>query len=618
MAQEMAAVAWPETKSLGHPAQPVEPPPRLRRPLAGVALTILAALAVEQIELTPSYPLTRMLMQTQDLPVLVATCALVLGLAAWRLPAAWGRWTKVLATWTPLNLVVPILGAGLVVAFGTRYVAGYTPVSHDEIMAMFDAEIIASGRLMAPIPPEWRSLSWALEPVFRVPVPGDVAWVSTYLPGSAAIRGVLGRAFDAAIVNAILVVTALLALLGIARQLWPGRRDVPVVALVLAATSSQVLCMAMTPYAMTTHLALNLVWLWLYLRNSTFGHVAAIAVGFLATGLHQLIFHPLLVAPFILQMLLDRRWKLGALYVSSYAAIGVFWIVYWQLLLAAHGIAAEAANSMGISFFIARVEHMLADFSVSGPETMVQNLLRFAAWQHPLMLVLLVPGLALGWRAGGMFRSLAAGIVLTLLAVLILLPYQDIGWGYRYVHGLIGSAALLAALGWSSLTQKAMTSQRRAAWGVMGATTAVALLILLPIHALQMHGYLSPYTKANAAIANSKSDAIVIETISIHHGIELVRNDPYLRNRPLVFDIGLLDEALIAELCSRMSVSVFDGKEAERFGVARLDPATHPAHDRLRRLRLLLEGPQCRQRRPRPIPLAQSTSPMMRAAAKSP
>jgi hypothetical protein len=356
--------------------------------------------------------------------------------------------------------------------------------------------------------------------------------------------------------------------------------------------------MGMTPYAMSAHLALNLVWLWLYLRNTTFSHVAAISVGFLATGLHQLNFHPLFVAPFIVQMLLERRWRLGALYVLGYAAIGAFWIVYWQVLLAGHGIAAEGASAVGVSFFIERVERMLRDFSLSGPETMVQNLLRFVAWQHPLMLVLLVPGMALGWKVGGIFRALAAGIVLTLLAMLVLMPYQDIGWGYRYVHGLIGNAALLAAFGWSALALEAEPSERGAAWGVMGATTAAALLLLLPIHALQMHGYLSPYTRANAAIASRKSDAVVIETISIYHGIELVRNDPYLRNRPLTFDIGLLDEALIRELCSRMSVSVFDGNEAERFGVVRVDPTTHPEYARLRQVRSLLEDPDC-GRRPR-------------------
>ncbi len=569
--------------------------PHLRRSLAGAALAILAIIAVEQFELTPSYPMTRMLMQTQDVPVLVPLCALLVALAAWPLPAAWNRWATSLAAWTPYNLVTLIFAAGLVVALGTRYVAGYSPVSHDEIMAAFDAEIIASGRLMAPIPPEWRSLSWRLKPAFRLEVPGDVAWVSTYLPGNAAIRGMLGKVFDPAIVNALLVVTALVALLGVARQLWPKRTEFHVGAVVLAAASSQVLCMGMTPFATTAHLALNLCWLWLYLRNTPLGHVAAVSVGLLATGLHQLIFHPIFVAPFVLQMLLDRRWRLGAFYVSSYAAIGVFWIVYWQLLLTWHGIASEAASAAGVSYFIARVAHMLRDFSVSGPETIVQNLLRFAAWQHPLMLALLAPGMVLGWKAGGVFRSLTGGIVLTVLAMFILLPYQDIGWGYRYVHGLIGSAALLAAFAWRALASESGPSERAAAWGIMGATTAAALLVLLPVHALQMHGYLSPYTRANAAIGASKSEAVVIETTSIYHGIELVRNDPYLRNRPLIFDIEALNEAKIRELCSRMSVSVFDGKEAARYGVSTFDPKTHPEYAKLHKLRLLLEGPDCRR-----------------------
>jgi len=562
--------------------------------LGATALAILAVLGLEQLELTPSYPLTYMLMQMHDVPVLIPVCALLLALAAVPLPAAWGQWAKNLSGWSPYNVVVPIVVAVLVVAFGTRYVASYTPVSHDEIMGAFDAEIVASGRILAPIEPEWRSLSWALEPAFRLPVAGDVAWVSTYLPVNAAIRGVLGKVFDAALVNAMLVAVALAALAGVARRLWPERPELAAVAVVLAATSSQVLCMGMTPFAMTAHLTFNMVWLWLYLRNTPLSHAAAITVGFFATGLHQLIFHPLFAAPFILQMLIDRRWRLSALYVTSYAAIGVFWIVYWQLLLVSHGIPAPADHPVGASFFIDRVAGMLRDFSVSGPETMLQNLLRFAAWQNPLLLALLVPGMILGWRSGGVLRCLTAGIVLTLAAMLILLPYQDIGWGYRYVHGVIGSAALLAAFLWGKLAAELEIAERMAAWSVMAVGTAVALLVLLPIHAWQMHGYLSPYTRANAAIASSPTEAVVIETINMHHGIELVRNDPYLRKRPLTFDIGALDDKLARELCSKMSVSVFGGKEAMQFGVMWVDPAPHPEYERLRKLRAFLESAECR------------------------
>jgi hypothetical protein len=201
------------------PSVTASPSPRLRRLLGGVALILLAVLAVEQLELTPSYPLTRMLMQTQDALVLLVISALLLALAAFPLPTAWGQWAKSWVAWTPNNVIVPIVAATIVVVLGTRYVASYTPVSHDEIMAMFDAEIIASGRIMAPIPPEWRSLSWALEPAFRLTVPGDTAWVSTYLPVNAAIRGVLGKVFDPAIANAILVATALVTLLAVSRRL---------------------------------------------------------------------------------------------------------------------------------------------------------------------------------------------------------------------------------------------------------------------------------------------------------------------------------------------------------------------------------------------------------------
>ena len=299
---------------------------RLGPVLAAVAVALLCALAIDLAELAPSYPLTRHLLRSQDLPVLLPVAALLLVLAMLPMPAAFGRWTERLVVLASRWGWIAAVGfAAAVVGLGTRYVTSDTPVSHDEIMATFDAAIVASGRLMAPIAPEWRSLSWALEPVFRLPVPGDVAWVSTYLPGNALIRGVLGIYLDTALVNALLVAVALLALAAIARQLWPGQGGLHLVVVLLAALSSQVLCMGMTPYAMTAHLALNLIWLWLFLRNSWASHTLAIATGFLATGLHQIVFHPLFAAPFILQLLLQRRWRIAALAHALRPAPGAVW-----------------------------------------------------------------------------------------------------------------------------------------------------------------------------------------------------------------------------------------------------------------------------------------------------
>ncbi|MEQ1695734.1 MAG: hypothetical protein ABL901_07825 [Hyphomicrobiaceae bacterium] len=588
LADEAPGATRPSGQS-GHPDW------RFRRVLTGVALALIATIVIEQFELTPSFPLTRILMQTQDVPVLLFTSVLLLVLATWGVPTAWTRWALQNVNPTqPLSFAVPIMTAGLVVALGTKLVAFDFALTRDEAMAQFDAKIIASGHLIASIAPEWKPFVPSLQPEFRLPVPGDVAWVSSYLPVNAAIHAVLEFAFPAMLSNAILAVAALLALLGIARRIWPQRRDAWIVAVLLVASSSQFLFMAMTPYAMSAHLTCNLIWLWLFLRNSASSHVCATAVGFLATGLHQVIFHPLFVAPFLLQLLIDRRWKLGTFYVAAYAAIGVFWILYWQLLLASSGIAPEAASAMGSSYLLTRVTAMLSNFTVFGIETIVQNLLRFAAWQNPLLLVLLVPGMALAWTSCGILRALAGGILLTLAAMFILLPYQDIGWGYRYVHGLIGNAALLGALGWLSLTTGDSEVGRSKAWGIAAAITAAAVLILLPVHALQMRNQIAPYARAHKAITLSKADAVVVDTIAIYYGIDLVRNDPYLRERPLIFDIGNLNEGLVRSLCTRFNVSIFTGQDAARYGIVEEDPKRHSDYSRLQALRSIIESKECR------------------------
>jgi hypothetical protein len=574
------------------------PSPRLRRLLIAVPLAVLAVIGIEQLELTPHFVLTRELMQTQDVPVLLLVAALILGLAFRDVPADWSETAERIATSNKF-IVVTILLAGLITAAGTRTVALNTAVSHDELMAKFDTEILASGRLLAPVATEWRPFAAALQPAFRLPVPGDVAWASAYLPGNAAIRAVLGKLFNTELTNAILVMTALLALFGVARQLWPQRPDAWAVAVVLGATSSQVLGQGMTPFAMTAHLTLYLVWLWLFLRNTALSHAAALAVGFLATGLHQIVFHPLFVAPFILQLLIERRWRLTAFYTAGYAAIGIFWIVYGQLALKSAGIAPDAAATAGSAYFLDRVLSLLSLFRFLGFETMVQNMMRFAAWQNPLLLVLLVPGMVLAWRgpwvSNTVTRPLAAGLVLTIVAMFILLPFQDIGWGYRYIHGLIGSAALLAAAGWVGLTEGIGDRERRAAWGVATVTTAAAVLVLLPLHLRYMYTHIAPYARANAVVERTAVDAVIIEIDSIYNGIELIRNDPDLKKRPLTFALDQLTEPLVRELCARMSVRVFDGAAAAQYGVRRIDPTTHATYPNALKVRQFAESDECRR-----------------------
>ena len=124
--------------------------------------------------------------------------------------------------------------------------------------------------------------------------------------------------------NPVFAAVAVFALFRISRRLWPqtpGRWLIPPL---LLATSAQLLTMAMTPYAMTAHLAFNLLWLWCFLRTDRRGDLGALAAGFVATGLHQIVFHPVFVAPFIAELLLAGRWRRAGYFIIGYALIGLF------------------------------------------------------------------------------------------------------------------------------------------------------------------------------------------------------------------------------------------------------------------------------------------------------
>jgi hypothetical protein len=57
----------------------------------------------------------------------------------------------------------------------------------------------------------------------------------------------------------------------------------------------------------------------------------------------------------------------------------------------------------------------------------------------------------MGWRAALRGERIALPLGLGALGMAALAISPGYGWGYRYLHGFIGSFALLAGLGWASL-----------------------------------------------------------------------------------------------------------------------------------------------------------------------
>ena len=459
-----------------------------------------------------------------------------------------------------------LLSGGIALA-GAYLVFDNYPLSMDEFFATFDAAILGHGQTMAPIATQWRAFAPAFETMFMLPVPGDAFWVSAYLPVNAALRALAGEFGAASALNPVLAALSVIAIYAIGRRLWPGRPALALVAVTLLATSSQFQITAMTPYAMTAHLALNLVWLWLFLRGGRLGHAGAIVVAFLACGLHQLIFHPLFAAPFVLQLWLERRWKAATLYTVAYVAICLFWTLYWPLVLALQGVPLASGAELGGPWLVARVAGLIGKFDLADTGMMAKNLMRLMTWQNPLTIALSLCGFVGAFRVKGTMRSLALGLVLTTAVIFILLTYQGHGWGYRYLHGLLGSACLIAAFAWGRLTDRLDSPGNAAAGAAFVAIAAISLVVLLPIRAWQAHRFGRPYAAAEAAIRRSDAQIVLVHDNGIWFGQDLVRNDPYLRNRPLVMSLSALDESQMRFLCARYTISLFNSADARRFGI---------------------------------------------------
>jgi hypothetical protein len=471
---------------------------------------------------------------------------------------------------------------------GTRLVYYNFALTTDELMAVFDARIIAAGRLLAPVAPEWRDYLSALQPKFILAVPENAYWISSYLPMNAALRALFALLGDAAWTGPVLAGVAAIALFGVARRLWPDRADAAVVAVILLVSSSQFLFTAMTPYAMTAHLALNMVWLWLFLRDTRGSHAAAIGVAFVACGLHQIVFHPLFAAPFIVSLLIARRWRLAACYCGAYAAIGLFWIFYWSLLLRATNAPIAQSADVGMTYLIERIAEMI-QLRPESISLMGLNAFRFLAWQNPIAIPLAAVGL-LACR-GRTIVSLAAGIALTLVVMLILLPFQGHGWGYRYLHGFLGSLSLIAAQGWICLTDRGAATARQAACA-LGSSVVLCLLLLLPWRAFQIHAFVKPYASAYAAIRHSDAEVIIIDSTEIWYGTDIVRNDPFLRASPKLMELTALNQSRLSELCRRYDVAVFGRADAERFGLTIVEGLPDVA-DHNRRIRDAMRSSGC-------------------------
>lgn len=463
----------------------------------------------------------------------------------------------------------------LLLWWGTHAVMYDYPLTRDEAMVAFDGYSYGRGLLSHALPAEWCGFATALIPAFLLELPGHVLMVSSYGPVNAALRAGFGHIADPALMNPLLAGAGLVLTWHLARRLFSDCAGAQWVVLACYVLSSQVAVNAMTHYAMTAHLVLNLAWLALFLRDRPWSHVAAIVIGVLAIGLHQVIFHPLFAGPFTLVLLAKRRYRVFAAYALVYVAALALWMSWPNIIVIASGVAIDSAPEAGAGFFAERVLPLILERDPRTALLMFYNLVRAMTWNLALALPLILLALPAVRRRDGMALPLVCGVALTLLTMAFLLPYQGHGWGYRYLHPVLGSVFLLAGYGYRELAN--IDRPRAEGLAVMFAAVSLPLMAWL---LLTTSSFVRPQAKLTEYIQQQNVDFAIVDAEFPYYAVDQVRNLPDLTNRPLVFASEKLTPSQMRTLCERGTVMLIGRREFQAIGFVKFASTDSPLFTR--------------------------------------
>jgi len=450
-------------------------------------------------------------------------------------------------TWRSVALVgVGVTAMGLLGALTVFH--GYV-FTQDEYVADFQARVFAAGQIQAAIPADWLPFVQALTPVYVVPGPGGDTWTSSYLPVAAAIRALFVLAGAPALTNPVLAGLTIPLIWLVARRLWP---DDPIPAIVppaLLAASPQFLFTSMSAYSMSAHLFMNAAWLYLYVLGTRLSLAVAGVVGILAIGLHQPHVHALFVAPFLLRLLLARRWGAAAYFAGAYLLAGVLWAAWWFRFNPSIGGVPSAV------------------FALPGVAQFVIQPIAFAllvSWQ-PLALTLLTIVALLRWRRmNPLMRDLALSALLTVGFYFFVDFDQGQGWGYRYAYSVLGNIVLLAGYGWTTLSDD---WRRTVGRGFIAASVLFALLVQAPIRAVQIESFIRPFAESMAFIRSLPADVALVDQTEAWYAKDLVRNDPWLTNHTKIMWVHRLSPAQRDALERTAVVHKVEPAELKRLGM---------------------------------------------------
>jgi len=434
----------------------------------------------------------------------------------------------ILTGWLCIAVAVVVFA---VAAIGTQTVFHNYLVTADEYLADFQARIFLRGKFQAEVPSAWISAERFLNlPFFVQYFPANHSWNSVYLPVYAAMRAVFQSVGLQSLLNPFLAALTVIAVYGTARNIWPESKTNALIAIGLLVSSSQFLVMSMTSYSMPAHLALNAIWLWLYSRPDRGGFYLAPLVGVLAIGLHQPIVHALFALPFLLRLVLQRRWRAVLIFAPIYLAGCALWFA-WQTRY-------QVGGNAGIASF----------FKILNPRMPIiqsMNLLLIIGWASLAAPFLAVLGASQFFKVRPIIQDSILSCLLTFGFYFFFYLDQAHGWGYRYFHGAIACSIIVAVAGFNRLSN--LVGQHRATKFVL-VGIAASLLIQFPLRCFEAERFVRPYARTAAAIHAIPKDIVAFDWLEAWYSADLIRNDPFLEQRPIIVSIFQLTPEAVAAL----------------------------------------------------------------------
>jgi hypothetical protein len=143
------------------------------------------------------------------------------------------------------------------------------------------------------------------------------------------------------------------------------------------------------------------------------------------------------------------------------------------------------------------------------------------------------------------------------------LPEQGHGWGYRYLHGLLGVLALIGVAGWVQMERLHGQAFRQPVMLCF----AMTLAVVIPVRAFLIERTIAPWLVATEAALAMPADVVIVDRIGIFYGLEIPRNGPYAAERPVVMMLNDLSADQVRRLCGNYRVAVFGVDEARQAGI---------------------------------------------------